>query len=818
MTTTTNTFKVRSLGASRHDPERPELFEKDGLPFEATLSLDPLIAFWRRTVEAQQQAPLHALLEQVERTVEENPALSGTIDDLRVLDGYHAFLDLLMIPVFSPAFRHRELAAALVPFSSQAFYVTPSFEWFLTREEGTMRGQVNIDSRAFSYSKTISAYLHVLRDVYELDVAFDYPIIFTAPDPATGLDRHYKITWDHRFLDVQPTGEAPALTKASMKRLLADLSDFNQWTRLLPPDAFRFSGFDILRAIDVTDHEVLSMLKFDLLEGESLASEKTFPVLEQRLRTLLRQPEVYLGLAALEDGHLRLVNSPPALDGECFFTRTDPQAREALHDSLFGKVLSQRKIKLIEDLQGYDERTELGDELLAAGVRSVVAAPLHSQGKDLGVVYLWAREPGTFDALNTMKLHEVLPLFSIAVRRGEEELHNRLQSVILSEYTAVHPAVEWRFRQAARNYLRRREQGGPAFVEPIIFRDVYPLYGASDIRSSSTHRNQAVRDDLVEHLALARAALEAMRQQQPLPILDYLLNRMKRFEESLAGGLTSGDEVNVRDFLKQEIEPVFEHLETPTEAVSQRIDAYRSAIDAQRGFLYRRCRDYDESLERINRTISAYLDAEERKAQRVFPHYFEKRHTDGVEFNIFVGASLVEDGDFHPLYLKNLRLWQLKVMCGIVRRVEAIKDDLAVPMETTHLILTQSFPLAISFRFDETRFDVEGAHHVRFEIMKQRVEKASRKDTEERLTQPGQIAIIYAQPRDALEYEEYIEFLQETGFLEDEIERVELDDLPGVQGLKALLVTVALEPDPARDAEASETVDRAVFTKPEPVT
>jgi hypothetical protein len=47
----------------------------------------------------------------------------------------------------------------------------------------------------------------------------------------------------------------------------------------------------------------------------------------------------------------------------------------------------------------------------------------------------------------------------------------------------------------------------------------------------------------------------------------------------------------------------------------------------------------------INETLSAYLDAEQEKAQAMFPHYFEQHKSDG-KFGIYVGASLVEDGKF----------------------------------------------------------------------------------------------------------------------------------------------------------------------------
>ena len=50
--------------------------------------------------------------------------------------------------------------------------------------------------------------------------------------------------------------------------------------------------------------------------------------------------------------------------------------------------------------------------------------------------------------------------------------------------------------------------------------------------------------------------------------------------------------------------------------------------------------------------------------------------------------------------------------------------ELPIPLETTHLILVQHAPLSIRFRFDEKRFDVDGAYDIRYEIVKKRIDKA----------------------------------------------------------------------------------------------
>src|SRR5438128_12636331 len=104
-------------------------------------------------------------------------------------------------------------------------------------------------------------------------------------------------------------------------------------------------------------------------------------------------------------------------------------------------------------------------------------------------------------------------------------------------------------------------------------------------------------------------------------------------------------------------------------------------------------------------------------------------------------------------------------MCGMARKAERLKGRLQVPLEVAHLILVQQTPLAIRFRLDEKRFDIDGAYNMRYEIVKKRIDKARIRGTHERLTQPGAIAIVYSQAKEAVEYREYIGYLQTSGYL-----------------------------------------------------
>jgi hypothetical protein len=319
---------------------------------------------------------------------------------------------------------------------------------------------------------------------------------------------------------------------------------------------------------------------------------------------------------------------------------------------------------------------------------------------------------------------------------------------------------------------------------------VYPLFAESDIRNSSTIRNSSILADLKENLKMVQNVIDLSNKYKPLPILDELNYKIKKQLRSLERGLSSGDESIIVDFLHKKVEPLFEQLKSFDGSVKESIDEYKEEIDPKLGFLYKKRKDFDESVELINETLSSYIDTEEEKAQKMYPHYFEKYKTDGVEHGIYVGGSLVEVGKFNLMYLKNLRLWQLMVLCGVERKVQSIRFHLKVPLDTAHLILVQNSPLSVRFHYDEKKFDVDGTYNIRYEVMKKRIDKAEISGGEERLTQPGKIAIVYSQESEAAEYKEYIEYLQSKDYLTNEVEELELEDLQGVSGLKALRVEI----------------------------
>ena len=106
---------------------------------------------------------------------------------------------------------------------------------------------------------------------------------------------------------------------------------------------------------------------------------------------------------------------------------------------------------------------------------------------------------------------------------------------------------------------------------------------------------------------------------------------------------------------------------------------------------------------------------------------------------------------------------------------------------------------------EEKHFNVDGAYNARYEIVKKRIDKAKIQKTGERLTQPGQIAIVYTQEQEAFMYKEFINYLHSLGFIEEDHIDVLLEDLQGVHGLRAIRIRVKENPPPGWDPKKPNT-------------
>ncbi len=512
------------------------------------------------------------------------------------------------------------------------------------------------------------------------------------------------------------------------------------------------------------------------------------------------QADLEMGLIGLERGDdVDAVIGGRAVGRSLLLAEGRAPACEHRSDSLYAHVLDSREPLFVHDLDCCGTKTGLEHHIQALGIQALLLQPLYVEDTLVGLLELGSPTVGSLGSVNIFKLKKIQGLFAAGLRRSLEEQEDRVQAVIKRDYTAIHPVVEWRFREAARNRLQQDLRGEVEGAEEIVFQDLIPLYGLSDIRGSSSLRNAAIAADLLEQLKLSRAVITAAQSAEPQPALGELEYRITHSIESLHPEMDTEDESSVLEYLQGRVEPLFESLAELGAVVAEAVEAYRAALDPELGIVYRERKAFEESVGMVNETVARVLHDQEEHAQSLVPHFFELFKTDGVDYNIYVGASLQESGGVNPLDLPNLRLWQLMTMCRIAWALNERREELPVPLEATHLILVQNTPLAIRFRRDEKRFDVDGAYNIRYEIVKKRIDKAVIRGTSERLTQSGTIAIVYSQEREAAEYRRYLEYLEAAGFVEGEIETLELEDLQGVFGLHAMRVHIR-PPQAAADA------------------
>jgi hypothetical protein len=379
----------------------------------------------------------------------------------------------------------------------------------------------------------------------------------------------------------------------------------------------------------------------------------------------------------------------------------------------------------------------------------------------------------------------------MAIGRIMAELQNRREAIIQQECTTIHPAVKWRFEEEANKFMARQEKNEQPTFSDIVFKNVYPLYGQVDIKGSTERRNQAVCEDLSKQLAEVAALLKMILQKTSMPIYEEMEIRVNRYRKELGGELLSGSEHRILHFLEDEIHPVFNQIRKRYSVLEEPINTYYSLLDPDLHSIYDARKAYDQSVNFINQSLASYLDEKQLDAQKMFPHYFERYKTDGIEYNMYIGQSISKTLEFDPVFLENLQLWQLMVTCELERKLVDIKKEIKSDIEVASLVLVYSSPLAVHFRMDEKRFDVEGAYNARYEIVKKRIDKARIKGTRERITAPGKIAIIYTSEGDAKTYLRYITYLENKGYIKkNSTEVLALENLQDIFGLKALRVEI----------------------------
>lgn len=722
--------------------------------------------------------------------IKDKPEFSNGIDSLDIIENNQELIHNLLADLFPTALTHNEIKAAAIPFNDFTFNYSERFKRILN--DVGMSFDMSIRDMDEQHFYIMNCML-ILNYYFNQNVDFGKPLFYDIPDK-NGIIKHYKILYNADFLEIVPTENTRFLTQTEIEELIDNYDNIDLWKKAFPENSWLLKGFAIISLVDVTVESAVSNLKSNLLKTD-VEKSKLNDSFESIFRSVFKIPDLKIGFTFYdeeEDLFMKPPFSNENLKSFILLNEKEADCKNALCGCSYQTLIENSKPFIIPSVSAFSldqKKNHFANHLLSQGVQSFLLAPVIKDKKLQGLIELASPTTRALNSVNANKLELVLPYISDTIEKANDDMMNQLEAIIQKEYTAIHPSVYWKFKKEAKNYFYSHISITDYTFKEIVFKDVYPLYGQIDIKGSSENRNNAIVNDLKDQINQIIAIMETLNLDKKMGVIEQKKFELQSFLLELDQPFQNNLEQNIHHYIETEIHSFLKN-KTLNQKTENLINDYFNKLDPKTGMFYQTRKDFDDTITSINKRLSTILDDKQQQAQEIFPHYYERFKTDGVEHNLYIGASIEPNQVYDSMFLHNLRLWQLETLCEMELEHHKLKTTLPYTLDVTSLILAFSSPISIRFRMDEKRFDVDGSYNARYEVVKKRIDKAFVKNSTERITLKEKITIVYSNSSEEKEYTKYIKYLQHKGLLEDKIEKLEVEDLQAVSGLKALRVKV----------------------------
>ncbi|HCA07963.1 MULTISPECIES: GAF domain-containing protein [unclassified Chryseobacterium] len=713
--------------------------------------------------------------------------LKDGFQDVSLLEKHEDLIRILLADLFPTGLTHNEIKAASIPLSKTTFNYTERFKDIL-RDAGK---DFEIELRNIGDDEFyVFCCCLILQSYFKRDIKSTMPLYYDIPN-RLGIMKHYKITVNSDFTEVYPTEHAKIPTDDVLDMLLENLDDFKLWKKYFPSKSWVLKGFTIISLVDCTSEVALSDLKSSMIEidPEDLSPDEN---LVEIFKSYFDVPELNFGLMLFDKKDQKLGRLPiyenvfthHVLD--FWINAFDEETRKNTFNNLNHNskpIVISNVNNLEDDIKSLPSFSILRDN----NINSFMVIPIMKDNELLAIMEFTSPQANSFNGLKLKKMEFFTDMILFSLNRFSFEKNYQIEAIIQREYTSIHDSVVWKFRNEAEKYFNASLGKKMYTLKQISFKNLTPLFGFSDIRSSSEKRFNLMLEDLNQQLESLHDIFTMINSDSE----KYLL-ALDIFENELNNEIKADTEQRFQRFLREEIHPYLQaKLELKTDAeIKNKIKDYFLQIFTQTNLFYANRKSLDDSITLVNRKLADMLDEGQVKAQQIFPHYFERFKSDGVEHNLYIGHNIAPDLAYTSKEVHKLRYWQLKTICNMEREFHHFKRDLPIQLDIASLIFVYNEKIDIRFRMDEKRFDVDGAYNSYYEIVKKRLDKAHVKDSSERITCPGKITIVYFGMENQKEYLEYISKLQKKGILQNDVEFLKVEDLQGITGLLALRISL----------------------------
>jgi hypothetical protein len=764
--------------------------------FKSVISFKKFIDFLKSSIQSGPSIKI-PYFKWIIKKFKKYPELSNNVP-LENISDYEEMLELVSTCLLPLAADENMLWALSSPLSPQIFYSTDGFHKLMECLEHPVVLDPAIGNADIESEKIMRElqYGMLLEKVYSLPYLKKTEWIRKFEDPETGLDKYFQVNIDTRFIDIRPINQLPALdcTSLSPASLLGE--EFKKIQKTVPLNQFEARGFSIITLTDVTAEQAVEQVGKLVIHHSEKDKRPLFDEITQALQTVVGSRDYQFGLVPFLS-----INDRPALIFEKIPYSIILQAcwNFDVSKKEFSKLRNDftRNPRMIIWSAG-DRESHLpefvGNAFRQAGIGNYIMFPIYHNEQVTGFFEVSTQSGKPMLSERQMvRLKPVLPIMTQLIQDIIARFNQSIENIIKEKFTSIQPAVQWKFNEAAWHYLRdHHNEDGVDTVENIIFKNLHPLYGAVDIRNSTILRNQALEKDYAVQLITLANVLSTLNYHEK-PQLVHIMTTANNWRKIIQEPLTTQQEVRLNEFFNMDVQYELENLLHAEPASAEFLIPYFQSIDEENGIAFENRRLLETAIKKLNSTVNNFFENASVDLLNIFPCYFEKFRTDGVEYDIYVGQSIVPHTPFKKEHLQDIKRWQLRSMIQVVHLVQDLVPEMDFPLQTTQLLFIHPQTIEITFRKDERRFDVEGAYNIRYHIIKKRIDKVLILDTNERLTQPGKIALIYFDERDAQEFKGFIRELQDENLLLNDLEDLDLETLQGVDGLKAIRVGVRIE-------------------------
>lgn len=711
------------------------------------------------------------------------------------LQNHQPLLNLLEAVIIPHLDDERQTATALaVPFTDTFFFTTAAFYRLALKHKASKDIQLlNDREHLFKVTRMKHKYALILERLYNARSYLPAETVHVWRNNKDSIIRYFSMQIDNRFVDVETTMELPELDADGLMQQLENNQEMTQLEELLPMKNFSFSGFSMITATDITPRYALHKMRSAIIKHSTENYDDTYKNILSLLKSLCGVEEAEFGLLPflkLNDklvsyyknyAHSIMINISKQLNfSEEEFTAWLNNYYKQPH-ALVKKQCSNDGSK--------------GDELYNAftqlGFKAYSLLPVYYNDEVAGLLEVSVKDAELMNSNLLLRVDSAMPILGQLMHHNQAEFISNINKVISMNFTSIQPSVLWKFNEVAWDYIKTMNEQTMRKLEEIRFSNVNPLYGAVDIRNSTIERNNALLKDMRIYFSMVKNMFNQLQVDD-----DSYINELKQSGDEIlqhAEDMLTGNEDTAIDIFMYKVYEYLKEVDREKGHNKNIINNYLKDINNKNGRAYTNRRILENSMQYLNFVISDYLNKMQLELQQQYPIYFEKFRTDGIEYDIYLGQSVSPALEYKSSFLSELRFLQLKNMANITRLVYTSAESLPFALQTTQLIYANASAIDITFRMDEKRFDVEGGYNIRYHIVKKRIDKVHIKQSGERLTQPGKIAIVFTDQNMEAEYLHYINELCNESLLVNDAEVVELEELQGVTGLRAIRVSVVLD-------------------------